>query len=102
MIEAASSAGTNIIILSKNSNYSDLFKNEVRAAFNLDSMIFPVYIDDVELEGELRFRLLNMQGIFPPEPIKDENDLDNFVDMVVNEVRHTLNRYFKKNRENNH
>ncbi len=31
----------------------------------------------------------------PEKQIKDENDLDNFVDKVVDEIRRSLDKYFK-------
>lgn len=38
---------------------------------------------------------MNIQGIMPEKQIKDENDLDNFVDKVVDEIRRSLDKYFK-------
>lgn len=95
MIEDAANAGTNIVVLSKNSIDSTLVIHSVRYAVSLDSLLIPVYIDDVKLEGQLDFMLKNIQGIFSQKPIKDEKALDSFVDMVVDEVRHTLDSYFK-------
>lgn len=95
MIEDAASAGTNIVILSKNSIDSLFVKQEVKLALSRDSLLIPVYIDDVKLEGSLKFMLDHIQSIFSQEPIKDEKALDSFVDMVVDEVRRSLDYYFK-------
>ncbi|WP_298524455.1 hypothetical protein [uncultured Methanobrevibacter sp.] len=87
--------GANIVVLSKNSNNSPIVNAEVRSAIENQSLILPVYIDDVELEGHLNLFLNDIQGIFNEKPIKDEKDLDIFADKVVEEVHKTLDYKFK-------
>lgn len=95
MAKAASEFGTNIVVLSENSIHSKPVIDEVKFASECKSMIIPVYIDDVELDGYLLLRLHGIQGIMPENPIKDETDLDSFVEKVVDEIRLSLDRYFK-------
>lgn len=87
--------GANIVVLSKNSNNSQPVNAEVKSAIENQSLILPVYIEDVELEGHLNLFLNDIQGIFNEKPIKDENDLDIFTDKVVEEVHKTLDYKFK-------
>ena len=95
MVRQAGECGTNIVVLSKNSVHSDIVKNAVNAAFAYDSRLMAVNIDGVELEGELKFYLYTNQWLSPGTPIKDENDLDSFVENVVNEIEY----FFKKEEE---
>lgn len=95
MIREASVCGTNIVILSHKSIQSPYILDQVGRACNMDSLLIPVFIDDVKLKGKLKKYLGTKQGIINENPIKDENDLDNFVDMVVDEIRQSLDSYFE-------
>lgn len=91
-IENANKSGTNIAVLSRNSIDSWYFKNAVSYAFNRGSNITPLFIDDVELEGRFKLYFMNVPGIMS-RPIKDENDLDDFVNDVVDEISAALESY---------
>ena len=95
MIREASVCGTNIVILSHKSIQSPYVLDQVKNAYNMDSLLIPVFIDDVKLEGELKEYLHATQSIVNENPIKDEEDLDNFVNNVVDEIRSSLDKYFK-------
>ena len=96
MIKEASECGTNIVVLSKNSINAKPVIDEVEIALKCDSQIIPVYIDDVELEGYFCMHLMGIPGMYISEfPVNDENDLDSFVEYVVDEIKHSLEERFK-------
>lgn len=94
-IRNASVAGTNIVIISQDSINSIWLKREVEKANSFNSFIIPVVIDDVELEGILKDCLVDCKSISSKKQIKDENDLDEFIDYVVDEIRTDLNDNFE-------
>lgn len=97
-IEKSSNYGANIVIFSKNSVNSYYLKRKVEVAHFRGSLIIPVFIDDVELETRMEFILCKSRSIiastFSKKPIKDEKDLNLFVERVVNEIRHVLDMEF--------
>ena len=95
MIKEASEYGTNIVVLSKNSMDSTSVMEEVSIAKHCRSLIFPIYIDDVKLEGFFIMHLAGIPSMCAPEYIKDENDMNFFIEKVVDEIKFSLNEHFK-------
>ena len=95
LIENIKTSAITLLILSQNSNSSDMMIQDTMIAAQSESFIIPVYIDDIELNLFFKLHFMNIQGIMPEKQIKDENDFDNFVDKVVDEIRRSLDKYFK-------
>ena len=93
-ITEASKYGANIVILSKNSVESAYLRNEVFFAEQSDSLIIPVFIEEVELKYGLKLLLVKYISIFNEKPIKDDNDLDIFIDNVVEKIQGILDKKF--------
>lgn len=92
-IKKASENGANIIVLSKNSANSKYLMSELDFAFSYESLLLPVIIDiDLEEYPELQFMLINTPHIYSKKPLKDEVDLNNFIDYVVDEIWNALKR----------
>lgn len=97
-IEKASEYGTNIIILSRNSIDSEWAKRELYYACRLESMIVPVIIDDAQLSDELTFLLISEDVIYN-RPVKTEDNLNRFIDSIVDRVWDDLNNKFGNSKE---
>lgn len=95
-ITEASKYGANIVILSKNSIESVNLRKEIYFAAQSDSLIIPVYIEEVELKYDLILLLLSHISIFNEKPIKDDNDMDIFIDNVVEEIQWILDEKFNE------
>lgn len=89
----ACESSTTFVVLSENSINSMNVIKEVKFALNMGIPILPVFIDDVELKGDLMC-MAAIQSIFPEGPIKDEKDLDFLVEKVVDNVKYYLNISF--------
>lgn len=90
LAENIETAAITILIFSQNSNRSEIMIRDAKIAYHLSSYLIPVYIDDSELTPSLSFLFGNIQSIMPQKQIKDEKDLDIFVEKVIDEINHIL------------